>query len=71
MDFLIYSNAPFDCSYYFQKLNHAVLRYEIVLWVKTAWIIFIYDLFSAGCWNDIFMFRSNLKNCCDKNERGC
>ena len=59
-DFLIQEPSPFDPSYYSHKLEHAGLRYEIGVCIKTGWIVWINGPFPCGAWPDLRIARSAL-----------
>ena len=59
-DFLIPEPDPFDPDYYSHKLEHAGLRYEIGVCIKTGWIVWINGPFPCGAWPDLRIARSAL-----------
>ena len=59
-DFKIEEPSPFDPSYYSHKINHAGLRYEIGICIKTGWIVWVNGPFPCGAWPDLRIARSAL-----------
>lgn len=59
-DFKIQEPSPFDPSYYSHKFQHAGLRYEIGICIKTGWIVWVNGPFPCGAWPDLRIARSAL-----------
>ena len=67
-DFLVQEPCPFDPGYYSHKLEHAGLRYEIGICIKTGWIVWVNGPFPCGDWPDLRIARSSLHHelCADE-----
>ena len=52
---------PFSKKWYSHKFKKAGLRYEVAVNIKTGDIVWINGPFPCGSWNDIKIFRCNLK----------
>lgn len=52
-DFKICKPHPFDSKYYSQKINHAGLRYEVGICIRTGWIVRCFGPFPCGAFSDL------------------
>ena len=61
-DCLIYEpRNPFSKSWFTQKRKTAGLRYEVAVCIQTGDIVWINGPFKCGVWNDLMIFRRDLK----------
>ena len=47
-DFKVWEPHPFNPDYFSHKYNHAGVRYEIGICIKTGWIVWINGPFPCG-----------------------
>jgi len=59
-DFKINEPIPFNPAYFSHKFNHAALRYEVAVCIKTGWIVWVLGPFPAGAWPDLRIAREVL-----------
>lgn len=53
--------VPFSSKWFSYKLKRAGLRYEVAVCIQTGDIVWINGPFKCGRWNDLMIFRRNLK----------
>ena len=67
-DFLVQEPSPFDPDYFSHKFDHAGLRYEVGICIKTGWIVWVNGPFPCGAWPDLRIARSSLHYMLDAGE---
>lgn len=60
-DFRIQQPHPFSKTWYSHKFRGPGLRYEVAVCIQTGDIVWINGPFKPGVWNDLMIFRRNLK----------
>ena len=68
-DFRIQEPKPFSTKWYSHKFRGPGIRYELVVCIKTGWIVAYNGPFPCGRWPDIKIFRSMLKQRLYWNEK--
>lgn len=67
-DFKIWEPAPFSKLWYSHKFRSAGLRYEVGICIQTGDIVWVNGPFKCGRWNDLCIFRNDLKQLLLPNE---
>ena len=61
-------NHPFTPALFSHKLNRAGLRYEVAVSIFTGNIVWVNGPYRAGKFNDLQIFKHELKNLLNENE---
>ena len=68
-DFRIQEPSPFSTSWYSQKFRGAGLRYEVGIAIQTSDIVCTNSPIWPGIWNDLQIFRYELRDIISPGER--
>ena len=68
-DFKINEPTPFSSKWFSHKFNHAGLRYEIGICIKTGWIVWINGPYPPGHWPDLAISRDGLNQALEPWEK--
>ena len=60
-DFRIQEPSPFSRDWYGHKFHGPGVRYEIAIFIQTAYIVWVTGPFPCGAYTDITIFRRNLE----------
>lgn len=68
-DFLIQEPTPFSPKWWSHKLNHAGLRYEVGICIRTGHIVWAYGGKPCGEWSDLTLARHAYIYAVEENEK--